>query len=179
MKAANSNSLYSEIKRILEDARQSAYRSVNFAMVLAYWEIGKRIVEHEQLGKKRAGYGDALLKELSKKLSVDFGSGFALASLKNYRQFYLTFSDRQKGSAPGSFSNETLLNKKSSAMGSQSSEAIISIKNNALRSELSWTHYRLLMRVENMHARNYYIAEAIFSKLEHKSIRASDKFLLL
>ena len=61
MKTANSNSLYSEIRQILEAARQSAYRSVNFAMVLAYWEIGKRIVEHEQLGKERAGgYGDAL-----------------------------------------------------------------------------------------------------------------------
>ena len=78
MKPANSNSLYSEIKKILEDARQSAYRSVNFAMVLAYWEIGKRIVEHEQLGKERAGYGEALLKELSKKLSADFGRGFIL-----------------------------------------------------------------------------------------------------
>jgi len=55
MKTANSNSLYSEIRQILEDARQSAYRSVNFAMVLAYWEIGKRIVAHEQLGKERAG----------------------------------------------------------------------------------------------------------------------------
>ncbi len=122
MKADNSNSLFSEIKQILVNARQSAYRSVNFAMVLAYWEIGKRIIEHEQLGKERAGYGEALLKELSKKLSVDFGRGFALASLKNYRQFHLTFSNQQKGSAVGSLSNETFLNKKSSAMRSQSPE---------------------------------------------------------
>ena len=156
----NSNSLYSEIKKILENARQSAYRSVNFAMVLAYWEIGKRIVEHEQSGKKRAAYGDALLKELSKRLSADFGRGFALASLKNYRQFYLTFSNRPKGSALGSLSSEIISDKKSSATGSQNSEAIVS-KSHALRSELSWTHYRLLMRVENVIARNYYIDEAI------------------
>ena len=81
-------------------------------MVLAYWKIGKRIVVHEQLGKKRAGYGEALLKELSKKLTVDFGKGFALASLKNYRQFYLTFSGMEKGSAPGSLLNETFPNRK-------------------------------------------------------------------
>jgi predicted nuclease of restriction endonuclease-like (RecB) superfamily len=161
MKPANSNSLYSEIKKILEDARQSAYRSVNFAMVLAYWEIGKRIVEHEQSGKERAGYGEALLKELSKNLSADFGRGFALASLKNYRQFYLTFSNRAKGSALGSFSNETIPDKKGSATGSQNSLSTVSKSSHALRSELSWTHYRLLMRVENVMARNYYIDEAI------------------
>ena len=80
MKNAYPGSLYTEIKQILQDARQSAYRSVNFAMVLAYWKIGKRIVVHEQLGKKRAGYGEALLKELSKKLTVDFGKGFACES---------------------------------------------------------------------------------------------------
>lgn len=57
MKIAQQNSLYNEIKEILQVARQSAYQSVNFAMVLAYWEIGKRIVEHDQVGKKRAGYG--------------------------------------------------------------------------------------------------------------------------
>jgi hypothetical protein len=112
MKTAHPTSLYSEIKQILQDARQSAYRFVNFAMVIAYWEIGKRIVEHEQLGNKRAGYGEALLKELSQKLTVDFGKGFALASLKNYRQFYLTFSDIQKGSSPGSLLKEYIEIKK-------------------------------------------------------------------
>jgi hypothetical protein len=172
MKADNFNSLYSEIKQILVNARQSAYRSVNFAMVLAYWEIGKRIVEHEQLGKERAGYGEALLKELSKNLSVDFGRGFALASLKNYRQFYLTFSNRQKGSAVGSFSNETFLNKKGSAMWSQSPEAIISENNHTLRSELTWTHYRLLMRVGNVLVRNHYTEEAI---VQNWSTRALER----
>lgn len=106
MKDITSGSLYTEIKTILQEARQSAYRSVNFTMVVAYWEIGKRIVEHEQVGKKRAAYGEALLLELSKKLTADFGKGFALASLKNYRQFYL-FSDTKNSSAVRSLLNES------------------------------------------------------------------------
>ena len=172
MKNAYPGSLYIEIKQILQDARQSAYRSVNFAMVLAYWKIGKRIVVHEQLGKKRAGYGESLLKELSKKLTIDFGKGFALASLKNYRQFYLSFSDTEKSSAPGSLLKETTQNDKSSAMGSQSSGAIDPTNSYALRSELSWTHYRLLMRVENINARNFYMNEAI---TENWSTRALER----
>jgi predicted nuclease of restriction endonuclease-like (RecB) superfamily len=172
MKNLYSDSLYSEIKQILQDARQSAYRSVNFAMVLAYWKIGSRIVIHEQLGKKRAGYGEGLLKELSKKLTVEFGKGFALASLKNYRQFYLSFSDTEKGSAPGSLLKETAHTDKSSAMGNQSSVAIDPTNPHALRSGLTWTHYRLLMRVENINARNFYMNEAI---TENWSTRALER----
>ena len=72
MKAVHTSSLYSEIKNILLEARQSAYRSVNFVMIIAYWKIGKRIVEEEQKGKAKAAYGSALLKELSTQLTADF-----------------------------------------------------------------------------------------------------------
>ena len=161
MKISHSDLLYAEIKAILLEARQSVYHAVNSAMVIAYWEIGKRIVEFEQGGKKRADYGESLLVGLSKKLTSDFGKGFALASLKNYRQFYLTFSESQKGSAAGSLLIENKKNKKSSALRSQSAKIIAIQKSHALRSELSWTHYRLLMRVENVFARNYYQEEAI------------------
>ena len=105
---------YGEIKKILSDARNKVYQTANFAMVEAYWQIGKSIVE-EQNGEERAEYGTGLLKELSNQMTRDFGKGFTVANLKNMRQFYLTF--------PNSY---------------------------ALRSELSWTHYRLLMRVENV-----------------------------
>ncbi len=81
--------------------------------------------------------------------------------MKNYRQFYLTFSESQKGSAAGSLLIENKKNKKSSALRSQSAKIIAIQKSHALRSELSWTHYRLLMRVENVLARNYYQEEAI------------------
>lgn len=117
-----------EVRAILAQARQRAYSAINSAMVEAYWQIGRRIVEQEQRGKQRADYGEALIKELSKRLSQEFGSGFAVANLKNFRQFYLTFPNEGKGYA--------------------------------LRSFLTWTHYRLIMRVNNALAREYYIREA-------------------
>jgi predicted nuclease of restriction endonuclease-like (RecB) superfamily len=144
MKPEKPGDLYTQIHSILQEARKSAYRAVNVTMVVAYWEIGKRIVEHEQGGKAKAGYGEGLLKELSQKLTADFGKGFTVVSLKNYRQFYLTFPESGKSSALRSqFKKETVQ------------------KGHALRAELSWTHYRLLMRVENEKARNYYMQEAI------------------
>ena len=69
-------SIYSRVREILETARTSAYRAVNFAMVQAYWHIGRVIVEEEQRGKAMAGYGDFLLKDLSQRLTRDFGKGF-------------------------------------------------------------------------------------------------------
>ncbi len=119
---------YSEIKKILTNARNKVYQTANFAMVEAYWQIGKSIVE-EQNGEERAEYGTGLLKELSKQMTQDFGRGFTVANLKNMRQFYLIF--------PNGY---------------------------ALRSELSWTHYRLLMRVENDNARQFYMDEAVKSQ---------------
>lgn len=118
---------YEQIKRILSEARNKVYQTANFAMVEAYWNIGKSIVE-QQGGEEKAEYGVRLIAELSKRMSTDFGKGFTVANLKNMRQFYLTFP-----------------------------------KSYALRSELSWTHYRLLMRVENKNARRFYIEEAIKS----------------
>ena len=117
----------SEIKQILAQARQKAYTVVNLAMVEAYWQIGKRIVEEEQQGKERATYGEEILQTLSKALIAEFGRGFSYANLRNFRQFYLTFPEDQICYA--------------------------------LRSKLTWTHYRLIMRVNNPNARQYYINE--------------------
>ena len=119
---------YNEVKAILITARNKVYQTANFAMVEAYWNIGKSIIE-EQGGNEKAEYGIGLLKELSKQMTQDFGKGFTVANLKNMRQFYLTF--------PNSY---------------------------ALRSELSWTHYRLLMRVENENAREFYMQEAYYER---------------
>ena len=115
---------YGQIKNILTAARNKVYSAANFAMVEAYWHIGKSIVE-QQGGEARAEYGAQLIKALSEQMTVDFGKGFTVANLKNMRQFYLTFQNSY-----------------------------------ALRSELSWTHYRLLMRVENEKARQFYMDES-------------------
>ena len=82
-----------EIKRIVTQARQKAYTAINSAMVEAYWQMGKRIVEQEQQGKDRADYGSQLLKSLSKELTAEFGKGFSVGSLYYYRQFYQTFPE--------------------------------------------------------------------------------------
>jgi len=84
-------SAYRNIAEILEVARTSAYRAVNFAMVQAYWQIGRVIVEEEQRGKKRADYGKALISELARRLTEDYGQGFIKRNLWYMRDFYLSF----------------------------------------------------------------------------------------
>ena len=120
----NSN-LYGAIRLVLETARQNAYKAVNFAMVQAYWNIGRLIVEDEQKGEVRAEYGKKVLAELADRLTSEFGKGFDASNLRYMRLFYQAFP-----------------------------------KCDALRHELSWTHYRLLLRVENQDARDWYMNEA-------------------
>lgn len=114
---------YNQIKEILSSARAKVYSVANFAMVEAYWEIGKSIVE-KQGGNATAEYGTKLIEELSKQMTVDFGKGFTPTNLKYMRQFYLAFPNRH-----------------------------------ALRDQLSWTHYRMIMKVEDPKAREFYIDE--------------------
>ena len=91
-----SNNYINEIKKILKNARQKAYTAVNSAMVEAYWEIGRRIVEEEQSGRERAEYGKEIIKNLSKELTEEFGKGFGERNIRNIRQFYMLFSDYEK-----------------------------------------------------------------------------------
>ena len=76
---------YSQIKSILESARGQVYKTTNAAMVMAYWQIGKNIVE-QQGGDERADYGARLISELSKRLTADFGKGFDERNLRNMRE---------------------------------------------------------------------------------------------
>lgn len=87
------DSFINEVKQIVKQARRQAYTAINSAMVKAYWEMGKRIVEEEQQGQTRANYGKQLLKSLSQALTEEFGKGFSVGSLYYYRQFYLTFTE--------------------------------------------------------------------------------------
>lgn len=89
-----SSDFIQEIKRIVTQARQKTYTAINSAMVEAYWQMGKRIVEQEQQGKDRADYGSQLLKSLSKELTAEFGKGFSVNSLYYYRQFYIFFPEK-------------------------------------------------------------------------------------
>ncbi len=118
--------LYSRIKKTLETARNSVYRTANSEMVIAYWNIGCIIVEEEQKGSERANYGKLLIETLSFKLTLEFGKGFDKTNLWHMVKFYKTFP---------------ILD--------------------ALRRELTWTHYRILMRVEKDTAREFYLQESI------------------
>ena len=118
------NHFYNNIKTILQQARDTAYKQVNFIMVEAYWHIGQQIVEEEQKGEDRAKYGSYLVKELSDRLTADFGKGFGKRNIYNMKKFYLAFPKVQ-----------------------------------ALSAQLTWSHYVLLLRVENPKAREYYIEE--------------------
>ena len=91
-----SNNYINEIKKILKNARQKAYTAVNSAMVEAYWEIGRRIVEEEQRGKERAEYGKEIVKNLSKELTEEFGKGFSRRTSWEMRKLYVYFSDYEK-----------------------------------------------------------------------------------
>ena len=88
------STFHTDIKTILEQARGKARSAVNAAMVEAYWQIGRRIVEEEQRGQHKAEYGTRLIEDLSTALTVDLGKGFSYANLCNCRQFYLTFPDQ-------------------------------------------------------------------------------------
>ncbi len=90
----DSPDFYQTVTDILRAARANAYRAVNFAMVEAYWQVGRTIVEEEQQGSARAEYGKTLLKNLSGRLGRDFGSGYSEQSLRNMRQFYQRFPIR-------------------------------------------------------------------------------------
>ena len=118
------NNLAIKIERIIRESRQAAYRAVNFTMVIAYWNIGKVIVEDE-LHWERAEYGKSILKNISKRLTKEFGKGFDERELRKMCQFYRYFDIRD-----------------------------------SLRTELSWTHYRCLLRIENKDARIWYMNEA-------------------
>ncbi len=119
------HTFYDSVKTVLSHAQTTAFRAVNFAMVEAYWQIGKLIVNEEQAGSSRAEYGTGLLKYLAKRLTDDFGKGFDEREMRRIRQFYLMFPIRD-----------------------------------SVRPELTWTHYRLLSKVDKEDARNWYMHEA-------------------
>lgn len=124
----NTENLYKNILNLLKNSREQVLRTVNSAMVKTYFEIGRLIVEDEQKGFERAEYGKKTLKNLSVRLTKEFGKGFSQRNLEQMRQFYLVYSISQTVSA---------------------------------EFKLSWSHYLVLMRMENLNERNFYEIEAI------------------
>lgn len=119
-------SAISRIREVLLKARHQALIAVNTAMVQAYWDIGREIVEEEQRGQARGGYGQRLLESLSTELTEEFSKGFTPTNLKYMRQFYMALPIRH-----------------------------------TLRDDLSWSHYRLLSRIDRTDARAFYEQESV------------------
>jgi predicted nuclease of restriction endonuclease-like (RecB) superfamily len=168
--------LYREVRAVLDEARASAYRAVNTAMVQSYWQVGRLIVEHEQGGKKRAAYGEAVLEELSKRLTAEFGRGFDVRNVRKMRQFYVLFPihhavrDELAGQRKMHVVRAQLPGgAKPHAVRAKSQGEPIRA---SLRPELSWTHYRLLLKVESIAARDWYMNEAAD---QHWSVRQLDR----
>jgi predicted nuclease of restriction endonuclease-like (RecB) superfamily len=136
---------YSYVSETLRTARSKAYRAIDSYMVDAYWNVGRRIVEEEQHGSERADYGDSLLHHLSIRLKGDFGPGFDERELRRMRQFFRCFPIR--GAVRPEFVSD--------------SDSVDYGIRGALRPELSWTHYRLLIRVDDPAARLWYMNEAV------------------
>ncbi len=118
-------SLLGSLRQLIAGARQQALRAVDVIQVQTCWQVGRHIVEFEQGGQQRAGYGQRLLPLLAEQLAQEFGKGFDASNLRYMRLFYQAFP-----------------------------------KCDALRHELSWTHYRLLTRLEDAAARQWYMREA-------------------
>jgi predicted nuclease of restriction endonuclease-like (RecB) superfamily len=146
----------SGIVELLNAARQAAARNVNALMTASYWEIGRRIVEAEQKGKRRAGYGEQLIERLSADLTQQFGRGFSARNLEQMRQFYLTWAIPQTLSAESAKQQPAIPTKKS-----QTASASLSWSELANAFTLPWSTYVRLLSVKDNHARQFYEVEAL------------------
>ena len=181
--------LFDRVISILDQARSNVVQSVNSNMVVAYWLVGREIVEEIQAGEQRAEYGKQIITNLSKGLQDKYGSGFSIANLKLFRQFYQAFPARLIGSLPGSFlalelATRQVANSQAAVMkhpvgaesagkeklhlsGGESNQAEQksyppgSELTTGFHPNLSWSHYRALMRVKNYDARDFYEQEAV------------------
>ncbi len=127
--------LYAQIAALLQSAKQSIVQTVNHTMVVTYYEIGRMIVEDEQQGAARAEYGKQVLKSLSQKLTEEFGKGFSVQNLENMRKFFILYEPKEK------------------------SQSLIRISER-FKNTQSWTHYLVLIRIENPNERSFYELES-------------------
>lgn len=155
--------LYERIASILDEAHSRVARSVNTAMVHAYWLIGREIVEVEQQGADRAAYGEQLLDGLARRLTKRFGRGMGVATLRRARSFYQTFP--QGSAIPPELGRSEIRSTaliESQTGGIRSTPSIESATQGTARFPpmLGWAHYLVLLRVTRPEARSFYEIEA-------------------
>ena len=166
-KPKNINLLHTKVRELILEARSVVSRTVNFVSVVQNWEIGRMIVEEEQGGEAKAKYGKYIIKELSVKLTAEFGNGYNEQNLRFFRQFYNLYPIHHAVRSELNNSDNQVVEKRY-AVRSESKNSI----RHALRDQshplfkkispqLSWTHYRSLLRIENPKAREFYMNEAV------------------
>jgi predicted nuclease of restriction endonuclease-like (RecB) superfamily len=172
-----SGDLFDRVVSILEQARANVVRAVNSHMVIAYWLIGREIVQALQGGDERAEYGKEVVKQLSVRLTGKYGKGFSTTNLWYFRQFYFVFSarhpeirhkpcgesglDKKLHKPCGEFSPTTGNGRKTIDILNEMGLAVE--KSDAVQGFspiLSWSHYRTLTKVENRSERQFYEIEA-------------------
>ena len=160
------------IAELLEAARRNAARAVNALMTATYWEIGRRIVEFEQQGKDRAGYGEQLLDQLSADLTSRFGRGFGRRNLFQIRAFYLAYRSIVQTSSAQLVKEQTLSAQSGARIlstpsielrrqKSQTPSGQLAVRDLSARFPLPWSHYVRLLSVKGALAREFYHAEAL------------------
>jgi predicted nuclease of restriction endonuclease-like (RecB) superfamily len=165
--AANYRGLVADLSRLLEDSRRVSVRAVNSVMTATYWELGRRIVEFEQGGDRRAGYGEELIKRLADDLGRRFGRGYSYPTLSKFRQFYLSYPDQAILSAASRESPAPIpstVSIESSETGSRREPPVGAAHRSrqlAHAFPLPWSHYVRLLSVKEPAARRFYETEAL------------------
>lgn len=156
--------IYQRVREILESARSGVARTVNTTQVVANWLIGREIIEEEQRGKERADYGERLIAKLSAKLLAEFGPGYAVRNLASFREFYreypalIEISHALRANLSLPTATVGILHAPGARSQRHRDEAW---QPGRLSPNLSWTHYRTLLRVQKSDARAFYEIEAI------------------
>jgi len=155
--------LFDRVVSILEQARTNVVRSVNNNMVIAYWLIGREIVQEIQGGGDRAEYGKQVIEELSIKLTGRYGRGFSTTNLRYIRTFYLVYSDRVpeiRHIGCGEFKSSGKRHNQSGVLDDMTLAVEQADAARGFSPNLGWSHYRTLMNVENVNERLFYEIEA-------------------
>lgn len=144
-KPASVVGLIQEIRQVILSARNYVARNIDTVQVLTNYEIGHRIVEHEQKGSKRAEYGKEILKDLSEKLTAEFGRGFSEDNLSNIRKFYMVYREQKQISETAS--GKLLLKVKRRTMRQAIDEGFIL---DVLKKYTTYkTYYKLIKTIED------------------------------
>ena len=153
---------FAEISAILHQARQNVYSAVNTAMVEAYWQIGRRLIEEEQNGQERSEYGKNLLRALAKQLTGEFGKGYSVRNLEYMRKFFLTYRERtpisQTVSAKLAYQEITEPDRHTPSFLTAPEPLAGGYRKRLF--PLSWSHYVLLLGIANEAERSFYELEA-------------------